>query len=64
MIEVCVMCRTPKKVPGPREKIAKGFCGSEACTIKGLLALAAQDMLERCEADDLNRLLDKDATGS
>ncbi len=57
MIEICVICRTPKKVNGPREKIAKGFCGSEACTIKGLLRLASEDMLTREEGDDLNRIL-------
>lgn len=57
MIEICCICRTPKVVPGPRNKQKKGFCGSTPCTIEGLLRLAAEDMLTREEADDLNRLL-------
>lgn len=51
------MCGALKVVAGPRNQKKKGFCGSKACTIKGLLALAEQDMLERHEADHLNELL-------
>lgn len=57
MIEICCIYRSPKVVPGPRNKQKNGFCGSKPCTIEGLLRLAAEGMLSREEADHLNELL-------
>ncbi len=58
MIEVCKFCLTPKIVPGPRNAKRYGYCGAKPCAIKAGLALAAEDMLTREEADHLNELLE------
>ncbi len=58
MIEVCRYCRTPKLVLGPRNLRRRGFCGGPACTARGLLELASDDLISREEADRLNGLLD------
>jgi hypothetical protein len=57
MISVCSMCLRPRVVPGPRNEKRYGFCGSKDCYVKGGLELAAEDMLSREEADQLNSIL-------
>lgn len=56
-VKVCRYCRTPAVVPGPRNEKRAGCCAR--CRWRGLLDLAAEDMLSREESDELQAELQR-----